>query len=203
MGLEFLARVRRSTIGLALVAGLVAATYSGLALGLALVVGAAWSLANLALLEMLVVSLTRPDRGTPQAVKQAAIAIGGMLPLFGAGGVLLLELPPVMLLAGFLLPFAVILLKALSLVLLDTRAWKALVSRPWRAALVIGAILVVAWWLVPSKLLAPARASGAQAAVATAGARGTRMQEAAEARMSGFKTSRGCTSEAFSVPTDT
>ena len=125
MGLEFLARVRRSTLGLAAIAALALATYRAPLEGLAFALGAAWSLVNLTLLEKLVTALTGPERGAAPAVARAARAIGGMLALFGAGGVLLLRLPPVLLLVGFLAPFAVILFKAVSTLLLESRAWKA------------------------------------------------------------------------------
>jgi len=153
MGLEFLARVRRSTLGFAAVATLVITTYRALGPGLAFGVGALWSLANLALLERLVVALTSPDRGTAPAVKRALGATLGMLPLFAAGGVALLRLPAAYLVAGFLAPFAVLLLKAVSSLVLESRAWKAITKSPWRAAIVVGAVLVAAWWLVPSKVL--------------------------------------------------
>lgn len=169
MGLEFLARVRRSTIVLGAVAGLMVATYAGPLLGLALALGTAWSIVNLFLLEKLVVAITSPDRGTPPAVKRAAFAIGGMAALFGAGGVLLLQLDPVFLLAGFLVPFAVIVLKAASTILLESRAWRWVTASPWRAAFAVASLVVAAWWLVPSGGLDPARASGPaqQAAPAT------------------------------------
>jgi len=180
MGLEFLARVRRSTLGLAAVATLVIATYRAPWPGLAFGVGALWSLANLALLEQLVVALTGQGRGTAPMVKRALAAIGGMVPLFAAGGVALLKLPAAYLVAGFLAPFAVLLLKAVSSLVLESRAWKAITKSPWRAALVVGAMLVAAWWLVPSKVMSqephPAETHAIEAASGHAGS-----GEAAEA----------------------
>jgi F-type H+-transporting ATPase subunit a len=172
MGLEFLARVRRSSMVVGLIGGLVTATYSGPRPGLALALGAAWSLVNLFLLEKLVVAITGRDRGTPPALKRAAFAIGGMTALFGAGGVLLLLLHPVVLLAGFLVPFAVIVLKAASLLLLGSRAWKWLTASPWRVAFAVASLVVAAWWLVPSQALGPARATQTGAAQARAGGHG-------------------------------
>ena len=67
MGLEFLARVRRSSIGLTLIAGLFVAVYRPPALGLAIAAGGAWSLVNLWLIERLIVALTSPRRGEPAA----------------------------------------------------------------------------------------------------------------------------------------
>src|SRR5258706_10961640 len=94
MGLEFLARVRRSTLGLAVVAGLIATTYRGPLDGLALALGAVWSLVNFVLLERLVTALTGEARGTGEGVKRAALTIGGMLPLVAAGGPPLPHAPP-------------------------------------------------------------------------------------------------------------
>src|SRR5206468_4216553 len=81
----FLARVRRSTLGLAAIAALALAAYRAPLEGLAFALGAAWSLVNLTLLEKLVTALTGPERGAAPAVARAARAIGGMLALFGAG----------------------------------------------------------------------------------------------------------------------
>ena len=159
MGLEFLARVRRSSLILAAVAGLAAATYGGWRSGLALALGVAWSLANLALLERLVVALTGPDRGTPATLRRCAFAACGMALLFGAGGMLLFLLPPMLLTVGFVAPFVVMTLKAASTLLLESRAWRAMTSSPWRAALAVAAVLIAAWWLVPNAFMAPARAS--------------------------------------------
>ena len=79
-----------------------------------------------------------------------------MIALFGAGGVLLVLLSPMALLAGFLIPFGVLVLKAVSTLLLESRAWKWLTASPWRSAMVVAAILVAAWWVVPSRLTPPA-----------------------------------------------
>ena len=57
MGLEFLSRVRRATLWLGGIAGLLFATYHAPAVGLGLAAGAAWSLVNLFLIETLVVVL--------------------------------------------------------------------------------------------------------------------------------------------------
>ena len=173
MGLEFLARVRRSTLGLAVVAGLFVTTYRGPLDGFAVACGAIWSLINFVLLEKLVTSLTGQDRGTPLALKQVALAIGGMLALFGAGGVLLLKLPPEWLLGGFLAPFAVMVLKAVSTLVLESRAWRAIVASPWRAAAVVAVVLIAAWWLVPARVLsqtAPAPATQVEASAQGAAA---------------------------------
>ena len=158
MGLEFLARVRRTTLGLAVVAGLAMTTYKGPLAGLSIGLGAFWSLINFGLIEQLVTGLTGADRGTFKVVQRAGLAILGMLALFAAGALLLMKLPVAWLLAGFMAPFAVMLLKAVSSLTLESRAWKAIVSSPWRAAAVVAILLVAAWWLVPSKVLSQASA---------------------------------------------
>jgi F-type H+-transporting ATPase subunit a len=167
MGLEFLARVRRSTLWIAATAALMTALHAGPALGVAVASGAAWSLVNLWLLEKLVVALTGPVRDRRSAVLHAARALGGMVLLFGAGGVALLLLPPIALLAGFLIPFAVIVLKALSLLLLPSRAWQALTRSRWRAAALVGALLLAAWWVVPASLQGNAGAATSGSAAGT------------------------------------
>ena len=113
MGLEFLARVRSSTLWLAALAAVMAATYAGWRTGAGLAAGAAWSLANLWALERLVVTVTGPERRTSVSARRAALVLAGMLALFGAGALLLRWLPPAALVAGFVTPFAVMVFKAL------------------------------------------------------------------------------------------
>ncbi len=162
MGLEFLARVRRSTLGLAVVAGLAMTTYKGPLAGLAIGLGAFWSLINFGLIEQLVTGVTGAERGTSKSLQRAALSIGGMLALFAVGALLLMKLPVPYLLAGFLAPFAVMLLKAVSTLTLESRAWKSIVASPWRAAAVVAILLVAAWWLVPSKVLSQSSAPAAE-----------------------------------------
>ena len=150
MSLDYLARVRNVTIALAAVAAIVTATYASPGAGLGVLAGALWSLANLALLQMLVVAATTPGLAPPLAARRVAWSLGGMLALFAAGAWLLLTLPPLALVAGFSAPFAVIVLKAASRMLLESAAWRALVRSPWRATAVAAAIALAAWWLVPS-----------------------------------------------------
>ncbi len=152
MGLEFLARVRRSTLWMGAVVALLTAYYATPASGLALALGAAWSLVNLALIQGLVVALTGSERGTPPGLKRAGFSIAGMGALFAAGAFLLAKLPPEWLLAGFLAPFAVLTLKAASALVLETRAWRALTASPWRATAIIALLLVAAWWAVPATM---------------------------------------------------
>jgi F-type H+-transporting ATPase subunit a len=159
MGLEFLTRVRRTSVIVALLSGVVVSTYSGFAAGGALLAGSAWSLVNLFLLQRLVVAITSLDRTSPRRIRDASFAALGTLALFGAGGVLLMLLPPMILLAGFLLPFAVLVLKAASTLLLESRLWKRAMANRWGTALVVASVLVAAWWLVPTRLMTPATAS--------------------------------------------
>jgi len=156
MGLEFLARIRRSSILLGIPGAIAIATYAGVTAGVGLAAGIVWSLVNLKLLERLVVALTAPDRRSIVALKRAGLAMAGMTALFAAGGALLFLLPPLWLSVGFLAPFAVMVLKAASLLLLQSHAWKWMLARPWRAALVIVSLLVAAWWVIPSWLDLPA-----------------------------------------------
>src|SRR5262245_35847354 len=94
MGLEFLARVRNTSTWLGGVIAIMAATYVSPLLGLAFAAGASWSLLNLQLLERLVVTLTGPSRGTPEATRRAGFTLIGTLLLFAAGGMLLVLLSP-------------------------------------------------------------------------------------------------------------
>jgi F-type H+-transporting ATPase subunit a len=159
MGLEFLARVRRTTLGAALVVALFVAVYRSYAAGLGLGAGAAWSLANLWLLEVLVTRLTGPRR----AAREAALAAGANLALLGVGALLLHWLPALPLVVGFTLPFAVIVLKAVSLVVLDSQGWARLVRSPWRATALVALAALVAWFA-----LGPLRHASAQTGRAAA-----------------------------------
>ena len=145
MGLEFLARVRHTSTWLGGVIALVAATYVSPLLGLAFAAGVTWSLVNLQLLERLIVPLTGPARGTPDARRRIGFALLGMLALFAAGAVLLELLSPAALVAGFLLPLAVIAVKALTQALLASPAWRGIVNHRWRAGLA-GLALTTATW---------------------------------------------------------
>jgi F-type H+-transporting ATPase subunit a len=170
MGLEFLSRVRRSSLWMGAVAALLTATYVSPQAGLAFAIGTAWTLVNLALLSLLVVALTGPGRGTPSASKRAGLALAGMAALFLAGAAALANLPPEWLLWGFLAPFAVIVLKAASLMLLGSRAWKRLTESPGRAAALLAALGIAAWAALPR--LAGAAAEGHAAGGEQAAAEG-------------------------------
>ena len=177
MGLQYLARVRNVTIGLAIVAAIVTSTYASPSAALGLLAGAAWSLVNLALLEVLIVALLVPGGATPRGLRRALWSLGGMAVLFGAGGWLLLHLPPLWLAVGFSAPFAVIALRAASSALLESPAWRALVRSPWRAAAAVAVLILAAWWLVPSGSLG--QRAGAEPDSAHAAAAGAETHDAA------------------------
>lgn len=151
MKLEFLARVRRSSLVAGLVVTLataaVAPSYS-IALGFA--AGVAWSLLNLATLQGVVVLLTGTGRGTGAALQRLALAFAASLVLFGAGAALLLKLPTAPLAVGFTFPFLVLLLKALSAALLESALWRRLTSSPWQAAVLVVALMGATWWATNS-----------------------------------------------------
>ena len=145
MGLEFLTRVRTTSLWMGTVASLFAITLRGLAPGFGLFAGMAWCLVNLGLIQLLVVALTGPERSEPRGLARAAIAIGGMMGLFAAGAFLLMKLPAIWLVAGFTLPFLVLVLKAASLLILPSRAWWVLTRSRWRAAALVVALVAAAW----------------------------------------------------------
>jgi F-type H+-transporting ATPase subunit a len=141
MGLEFLARIRRTTLIATAVASLFAAVYASYAAGLALAAGALWSIANLRLLEAIVTSITSPA----PSPRRAALAIAGNVALLALGGVLLWKLPVMVLAMGFALPFAVLGLKAASQLLLASALWRRLTASPWRSAALVLALATAAW----------------------------------------------------------
>lgn len=161
MGLEFLARVRKSTAWVAPVVALMVATYSAPAAGVGVLFGAAWSLTNLWLLEVLIVAVTGLGRREFPALKRAGFSMGGMLALFVVGALLLSNLPPVSLLAGFLLPFGVLVLKAASLIVIGSRAWSRFARDPRRATGWLVAVVLALW--VASPLMAVATGSAPSA----------------------------------------
>jgi F-type H+-transporting ATPase subunit a len=145
MGLEFLTRVRRATIWLGATTALLVATYRGPAQGLAVALGAAWSLANLFLLEKLIVAVISPDRETPSALRRAVLSIAGFILLFAAGAVLLLKLSPIGLVGGFSIPLAVIVFKAVALSLLPSRLWRRFTASRWSGAAAVAVFVLGAW----------------------------------------------------------
>jgi len=173
MGLEFLARVRRTALWVGLVAALVTATYAAPLLALGVALGAAWSLANLALLERLIVAITGAERSSLPSVRRAVQAVAGMLALFAAGGLLLRLLSPAALMAGFFIPYAVLVLKAAALLLLPSALWKRLTQDARLASLVVALLFGAAWFAVAplrnASIAAPGHAAAAESAQATAG----------------------------------
>lgn len=150
MGLELLARVRRTSVWVGGIAALLVATYAVPARGLAVALGTAWSLANLSLLQHLIVALTGADRRTFPATRRAIAAMGGLLALFAAGWLLLLRLPPALLMVGFGIPYTVLVLKAVSMLVLPTRAWRRFTGGPWPAVAVV-VVLAAGVWAMASR----------------------------------------------------
>ena len=176
MGLEFLARVRATTLWLGGVCALMIATYVAPTAGIALTAGGAWSLANLFLIEKLIVALTGADRSEMRTRLAALGALGAMLALFLAGWGLLVALPAGWLMAGFLAPFVVMLFKAIAGLLLGSGLWARITRGPWRAALVLLAVAGLAWAAVS----ALPRPGGARTAPALAAEGAGAAEHAAE-----------------------
>src|SRR5437870_9701880 len=176
MSLRYFKNVRSVTIALVVVTAIAAATYATPLSALGLLAGAAWSLVNLALLEILIVALLTPGAASARALPRVAWALGGMALLLLGLAWLLFHLPALWLVAGFSAPLAVIVLKAASGALLESGAWRALAKSRWRAAAVVAALILTAWWLLPARSLGQRadRAAGAHgdSAVATGDAPG-------------------------------
>lgn len=120
MGFELLARTYRATALTACLAALAAAGAFDLRMGLAVLLGATWSLANFKLLETLVRALGPRGHEAPLRATLAVLLKGPLLYL--AGWWLLAEgLSPAGLLAGFVLPFLVLTLGAVGAQLLPGR----------------------------------------------------------------------------------
>jgi F-type H+-transporting ATPase subunit a len=149
MGLEFLQRVRKTGLWAGAIVALLVARYLAPRDGLAAALGTLWSLVNLALIERLVVALTGPDHGQPAALRRAGIALAGMLGLFAFGAALLATLPPQSLLWGFLVPLLAIVLKAGSLLILGSHAWRRFARDPRGVAGAIVAVALTSWIAVP------------------------------------------------------
>jgi F-type H+-transporting ATPase subunit a len=145
MGLEFLHRTRRASLWTLGVVALMIARYWSPRDGLAAALGALWSVINLWLLERLIVALTGEGRGELPALRRVALALAGMLGLFAAGAVMLAKLPPQSVLWGFLVPFAVLVLKAASLLLLGSSAWKRFARNPREAGGILALLVAAAW----------------------------------------------------------
>ena len=164
MGLEFLARIRRTSLWLGGIAALLTATSVSPGAGLGVALGAAWSLVNLGLLQMLIVALTTRGGGERRARRRSWLAFGGLVLLFAAGGGLLFALSPLALLAGFLLPHAVMLGKAVALLIMPTRFWRRVTSDARVAAPVVLGALALLWVTLPSARTALAKSAQHHAA---------------------------------------
>jgi F-type H+-transporting ATPase subunit a len=147
MGLEFLARVRRTAFGAALFVALYATVYSSLKAGRGLAAGALWSLMQMWLLEKVVVGMTSPVADEKSRMKRLWLPLAAHVAMLGVGAVLLLNLPAMWLAAGFTLPFAVILLKAVSRQLVESDAWKGFVASRWKPAVALAIVLGGLWFL--------------------------------------------------------
>src|SRR5258706_8747986 len=130
MGLEFLARTRHTSLWLGTLAALSVAAYSGVLRGSGLAAGVVWTLLNLKAIESLVVSVTGPARGTTHALRRAALAIGGMMILFGAGALARTRLPLGPPGLGVLLPFEVMTLQAAALLVLPPPPFRRVTPDP-------------------------------------------------------------------------
>jgi F-type H+-transporting ATPase subunit a len=113
MALEFLARVRRTTLALTVLAFLAGAVYAKPAFGMAILFGSLWSLANLRVLESIGRLMFYGQLGGKLPVRDTAWTLGGVPALFLGGWALLaagFELLPLSI--GFWLLFLVIVAKA-------------------------------------------------------------------------------------------
>ena len=155
MGLEFLARVRRSSLIAGLVVALAIAAVAPWKLAAGFTAGLLWSLVNLLLLQFIVVTMTGAERGTPVALTRLGLGFAGSLALFGAGAFLLFQLPTLALAAGFTFPFLVLTLKAASMALLESALWRRLTASRWQSALVLLLLVGGIWFGVDHFRTAP------------------------------------------------
>jgi hypothetical protein len=113
MGFEFLKRVRKTSIILALILFPVSWAYLGIAFGTACMVGLAWSLVNLHMIAGLMKRIFAPAKKNHWAISLVFLA---KFPVLYFVGFLILQnswLPITGLLAGFMWPFFVMTMKAL------------------------------------------------------------------------------------------
>ena len=127
MGLEFLQRVRKTSIITGLVVFAVIATYAGFPAGAAWVAGCAWSLVNLVFIGLFVKTLTAKE----SRLRMVLIALVKVPVLYALGFLLIstgyFSLP--LLLAGFMWPLLVITLKSLGRLVLRLDSREALERR--------------------------------------------------------------------------
>lgn len=146
MGLDFLVRVRRTSLLAGLVAALIAGSSFTLSTGLGVAAGAGWSLLNLLALEAIVTGLVGARLGRDHSMRRIAVGGSATLALFIAGAVLLTKLSPIALMAGFLIPFAVLVLKAASMLLLQSSLWRRITANPWQAAAFLAVVIFASWF---------------------------------------------------------
>jgi len=158
MGLEFLARVRTTSMIAVAFAAIFVVTYVSPAWAGAFVLGALWSLLNLVALEKIVVGLTTPRQDSAAMLRRAGGGAALLFALLAVGAVLLSRLDPVALLVGFGVPFAIIILKALSLVLVSSAFWRRLTAPSGRTLGMLAACVLLVWAARP--LIARAQEGG-------------------------------------------
>lgn len=166
MGLEFLARIRQSSLWATLLAALFVSVYRSYMEGLGLAAGSIWCLGNLWLLERIVTGLTGPTA----APRRALLAGLTNLAWFGVGAAALVALPTAALLVGFTLPFGVILLKACSRALLESAFWRRLTRSPWQSVALVALLGLGAWLAIGPLARAIAQPGGEPPAQATTAA---------------------------------
>lgn len=129
MGLEFLTRVRNTSIVTALVLSIVVTTYWGFVVGTAFVLGVAWSLVNLYFIGLLVRALT--SRDDKRRLRLTLLFLIKVPVLYGLGFLLLASgrIPVTVLLAGFMWPLIVITLKVVGRMVLGLDNPKRLLTR--------------------------------------------------------------------------
>ena len=117
MGFEFLLRVRKTSLITGLVLFPVIATYIGLGSAAAWILGVIWSLVNIYFIGLLVKATCS---GADKQRLRVALILLVKVPVFYLTGFLLLasgRLPVIGLLAGFMWPLVVIVLKSSALVI--------------------------------------------------------------------------------------
>ncbi len=122
MGLDFLQRVRKTSIAVGLVVSLAILTYRGPWPAAAFAAGCAWSLVNIHVIRLLVLVMTGDARRSKLRI--AAVLLLKVPVLYGIGYVLLsmARLSAPWLLAGFGWPLLVVVLKAAGRLLLGLDA---------------------------------------------------------------------------------
>jgi hypothetical protein len=112
VGFDFLDRVRKTSVAVGLVVSLAVWAYRGIWPAAAFAVGCAWSIANVHVIRILVLTVTSDAKR--RKLRIAAALFFKVPILYAAGYVLLLtgRFPPAWLLLGFSWPLTVVILKA-------------------------------------------------------------------------------------------